>query len=138
MQSPFTRLTQNWLIVVLALLMVWIPLAVYQILEHPIPTGLPVHLLRPGVAAPRSPGIQPLLTRVVASAPGARPSLYIDFELVPWDDLGAKLHQELSLRPPNWPVYVEGDPDLEWRQVAEAIDAVRGQQGEVVLLTHRL
>jgi hypothetical protein len=47
----------------------------------------------------------------------------------------ALLKKELVRRPPDWPVYVEGDRDLEWRQVAEAIDAVRGQRAEVILLT---
>jgi hypothetical protein len=63
-----------------------------------------------------------------------RPDLYLDSKAVAWEDLGALLKKELARRPPDWPVYVEG-PDLEWRQVAGAIDAVRGQQAEVILLT---
>jgi biopolymer transport protein ExbD len=54
---------------------------------------------------------------------------------VAWEDLSALLQKELSQRPPDWPVYLEGDPNLEWRQVAEAMDAVRGQQAQVVLLS---
>lgn len=95
--------------------------------------GLRVHLIRPGVTAPRSPGIQPLLVRVVRDGRSAK--LYVGSDPVALEDLGALLKNELARRPPDWPVYVEGDPDLEWRQLAEAIDAVRGQQAEVILLT---
>lgn len=52
-----------------------------------------------------------------------------------WEDFSALLKKELARLPPDWPVYVEGDPDLEWLQVAEVIDAVRGQQAEVILLS---
>jgi hypothetical protein len=47
------------------------------------------------------------------------------------------LKKELSRRPPDWPVYVDGDPDLEWQYPAEAIDAIRGLHAEVILLTTR-
>ena len=130
---PFSRPSTHSLVVVLTYVMVWIPLVVAMGLERKIPTGMAIHLIRPGVAAPRSPGIQPLLVRVVVG-----PSLYIDSDRVAWEDFSAVLHTELSRRPPDWPVYVEGDPDLEWRQVAEVIDAIRGAGADVVLLTDRL
>ncbi len=129
----FARLSQTSLVLVLTLFTVWTAVVVSVSLERLIPSGLPVHVLRAGVTTPRSSGIQPLLVRVVRDGHGSK--LYIGSELVAWADLGALLKKDLALRPPDWPVYVEGDPDLEWRQVAEAIDAVRGQQAEVVLLT---
>ena len=130
---PFSRPSTHSLVIVLTYVMVWIPLVVAMGLERKIPTGMAIHLIRPGVAAPRSPGIEPLLVRVVGG-----PSLYIDSDRVAWEDFSAVLHTELSRRPPDWPVYVEGDPDLEWRQVAEVIDAIRGAGADVVLLTDRL
>lgn len=51
------------------------------------------------------------------------------------DDFATRLQQELSRRPPNWPVYLEGDRDMEWESVARTIDVIRGIGAEVVLLT---
>ena len=64
-----------------------------------------------------------------------RPSLYVGSQFVAWEDFSALLKKELARRPPDWPVYVEGDPHLEWRQVAEAIDAIRGPRAQIILLT---
>jgi len=101
------------------------------------PSGFRVRLLRPGITSPRLPGIQPLLVRVAFRGYTVRPGLYLASQSVSWDDLGTQLEKELRLRPPDWPVYVEGDPDLDWRSVAEAIDAIRGLNADVVLLTRR-
>ncbi len=38
-------------------------------------------------------------------------------------------------RPPDWQVYVEGDPNLEFEPVAKAIEIIRAEHAEVVLLT---
>jgi len=38
---------------------------------------------------------------------------------------------------PTWPVYFEGDQDLEWQDAAKVIDLIRGANAEVVLLTPR-
>lgn len=129
-ERPFARLSQHSLILFLTFMVLWtIWATITPLARH----GLRVHLIRPGVTAPRSPGIQPLLIRVVSDGHSAK--LYVGSDPVAWEDLGALLKNELARRPPDWPVYVEGDPDLEWRRVAEAIYAVRGEQAEVILLT---
>jgi hypothetical protein len=132
---PFARLSQTSLVLVLTLATVWIAVVVFVSGEGMLipPRGLPIHVVRPGFVAPRSPGIQPLLVRVVRDGNSAK--LYVGSDVVAMEDLGALLKRELARRPPDWPVYVEGDPGLEWRRVAEAIDAVRGEQAEVILLT---
>jgi biopolymer transport protein ExbD len=132
---PFSRLSAHSLVLMLTFLVGWTAMVVLRCLDYVVPMGVPIHLIRPGVTAPWSPGIQPLRVSVRRDGRNPRPSLYVDSQLVAWEDLGALLKKELAQRPPDWPVYVEGDPDLDWRQVAEAIDAVRGQQAEVVLLT---
>lgn len=129
-ERPFARLSQHSLILFLTFMILW---TIWATITPLAPHGLRVHLIRPGVTAPRSPGIQPLLVRVVRDGHNAK--LYVGSDPVALEDLSALLKEELARRPPDWPVYVEGDPDLEWRQVAEAIDAVRGQQAEVILLT---
>jgi hypothetical protein len=134
MPRPFARLSQTSLILVLTLFMIWTAVVVSFCLERVVPTGLRIHVIRPGVIAQRSLGLQPLRVRVATGGRGGRPAIWVDRQGIPWEDLSAFLKKELARRPPDWPVYVEGDPYLEWRQVAEAIDAVRGQQAEVVLL----
>jgi biopolymer transport protein ExbD len=109
----------------LTLFIVWIPWALITPLS---PHGLRVHLIPPGVRTLRSPGIQPLLVYVDKSG------IFLGSERISLDELGSRLKVELSRRPPDWPVYVEGDPDLEWRSVAEAIDIIRGAHVDVVLV----
>ncbi len=99
------------------------------------PKGLPVRLLRPGVEGSQLPGLDPLLIQVrLARKPGPA-LLFVESQPVAWEQLGGLLNKELPRRPPNWPVYVQGDADLEWRQVAQVVDIVRGKWGQVVLLT---
>jgi len=100
-----------------------------------VPKGLVVHLVQPGIAAQIMPGIQPLRVRVETAVGSVRPTLYVDSRPVSWDDFSAVLQKEISRRPPNWPVYVDGDPDMEWGSAIKAIDVIRGLRAEVVLLT---
>lgn len=106
----------------------WVALVVITADMWALPRGLMIRTLRLGVEIPRSPGIEPLLVHVDATG------ILIDSERMTLDGLRSRLKQELSRRPPDWPVYVVGDPDLEWRSVAEAIDAIRGAHAAVVLL----
>jgi biopolymer transport protein ExbD len=117
------------LITAILYLLAGIPMLVLQGWAFRSPTGLWVHLLRSGVSAYRSPGIQPLLVQIKASH-----ALYVDWRPVSLADLGPVLRRELPLRPPNWPVYVEGDPSLDWMHVAQAVDIIRGEHAEVILL----
>lgn len=130
-----SRLSTHSLVLVLTFMILWTTLVVATSLERIIPWGLPVQVIRPGVTAPRSPGIQPLLVRVRRQGQDLRATLYVDSQIVASEDFGPLLKKELASRPPDWPVYVEADPDIEWRSVAQTIDAIRGEQAEVVLLT---
>ncbi len=93
--------------------------------------------MRPEVHVPRSPGIQPILIRVDPGESRTEPRLYLDSVPVSTRDLDAVLQKEIVRRPPDWPVYIEGNPDLEWQHVASIIDRVRGLGATAVLLTHR-
>jgi hypothetical protein len=97
--------------------------------------GLTVHLVMPGIRADFGPGIQPLRVRLEFDRRSRRVSPYVDSQPIRWDDFGPLLNKELPRRPPNWPVYLEGDPEMEWRDAVRAIDIIRGLHGEVVLLT---
>lgn len=131
-RTPYARFSTTSLILVLTLLMVWLSLIAAKSSELRTSVGLPLHLIRPGVAIPPATGMQPLLLRIVGNEREAR--YYIGSELVRPADLDARLKHELGPRPPDWPVYVEGDPDVEWRRVAQVIDAVRGAGANVVLV----
>jgi len=76
-----------------------------------------------------------LLVRVGYAGYGVPPRLYVNSRAVSWEDLDAVLNKELRLRPPTWPVYLEGDPAIEWGHAVKAMDVIRGLHAEVVLLT---
>ena len=100
-----------------------------------VPTGFVVQILRPEVAVETQPGVEPLLVRVEGEGFSAVRSLYIGSWRVPSQDFDMVLRKGLDTRPPSWPVYVEGDPDLEWRAVVKAIEEILGFNAKVVLLT---
>lgn len=60
--------------------------------------------------------------------------VYIDSQATSWNDFTGHLQKELSLRPPNWPIYLESDGDVDWGYAAQTIDAIHGLRAEVVLL----
>ncbi|HXN47542.1 MAG TPA: biopolymer transporter ExbD, partial [Bryobacteraceae bacterium] len=96
--------------------------------------GIRIRILRPGVSAQPSPGIQPLLVRVERR--GREPArFYVNWQPVSTEQIDSLLREELGRRPPDWPVYVEGDGDMEWKDVLAVIDRLRGLNAEVVLLT---
>lgn len=128
----FARLSGFSLLLVPILVVLEIPFVVIAPIFH---KGLLVRLVRPEIPAQSTPWLEPLRVRVALAGPKVRPKLYLNSQLVSWEDFGTVLQKELNRRPPHWPVYVEGDPDLLWQEVAKAIDAVRGLQAEVVLLT---
>jgi biopolymer transport protein ExbD len=99
--------------------------------------GLPVRLPKLGVEAPRMPGIQPVLVEVRLSGHSQRPDVYVNSQPVSWNDLDAVLRRQLSTRPPNWPVYLEGDPKMDFMWAGKAIDIIRGTQAEVMLVVGR-
>lgn len=125
----FSRLSTHALITVLVFFIMWVSLLAATTLQYRVPFGLPLRVARPGVNMPRPLGIQPVLLRVAKNS-----QLYVGSELTSAQDLSTRLKQELSRRPPDWPVYVIAAPELEWRQVAEVIDAVRGEGADVILV----
>ena len=110
---------------------------VLKSMERPSPVGLPIRILRPEMYAASSPGIQPVLVRIESAGPGRRPKLYLNSRQVSWEDFGADLQEELMRRPPDWPVYLDGDPRLAVSWPFRAIDTIRGSGAEVVLVTGR-
>jgi hypothetical protein len=136
-KRPFLRPSWFGLIAANTFLLILIPLWVLQSGFHPVPKGLLIHLLKPKDSVQGLPWIEPLLVRVEFAGHYKRPNLYLNSRPVSWEELGPELKQGLIGRPPNWPVYLEGDPDLDWKFAVDVIDTIRGLQAQVVLLTTR-
>jgi hypothetical protein len=75
--------------------------------------GLRVRLLRPQVRTVSGPGIQPLRIHVTWDKGGKHPIVSMNSKPIRWDDFGSVLRTQLKQRPPDWPVYIEGDPGIE-------------------------
>jgi hypothetical protein len=136
---PFSGISYFGLIATITFLLVSISIGFIQTGLRLVPKGLRIHLVRPEISAERTPSvqpaIQPVLVRLESGERSGRPNLYVDLRLVSWEDFGMVLQKQLNQRPPNWPVYLEGDPGMNWGWAVEVIDTIRGLQAEVVLLT---
>ena len=109
----------------------------------PAPHGLRVRLVRANVKRPEIIGMQPIIIEV-RRAPVSRSHealtticMRVNGRVIGINDLEVVLQNEMKVRPPDWPVYLEADSDLEWRSVVEAIDMMRKCHARVVLLTRR-
>jgi hypothetical protein len=132
---PFAGLSSYGTISAIFYLLVYSTVLTFQASALLTPVGLRVRLTRPGVVGQSFPGIHPLLLRLVCCARRDEPILYLDSQAVSWEELGGVLQKELRYRPSNWPVYVQGDPSMEFGWVAKAVDAIEGLHACVVLLT---
>jgi biopolymer transport protein ExbD len=98
-------------------------------------SGLLVSLPPIGVKMQSSPGIHPLLVRVVYVAANSPAQVHLNWKPVAWNALAAVLQEEIARRPPDWPVYVQGDPQLSWGDVAPAIEIIQGLKAKALLIT---
>jgi len=60
--------------------------------------------------------------------------IYLNSKLVSPNELPRALEDEFARRA-DWSVYVEGDPDVAYGTMVQAMDLVRSAQGKVILLT---
>jgi hypothetical protein len=97
------------------------------------PLGLSVHLLKIGVSDYESTPIVVRLSRASANHPS---EVSVNSQQIPSAELGNTLQGQLKLRQ-HWIVYVAGEDDVPWADVANVIDVAEGLQAEVVLLTAR-
>jgi biopolymer transport protein ExbD len=132
---PFSRLSWFSHLASMVFLLLFVIVQPFDIFATRPVVGLRVRLVRPGTHAERSPGIQPVLVRVNYDQKNRRATVTVDSQPVTWEELETVLRRELRLRPPDWPVYVEGDREMEWQWAAMAIDVVQGLHTPVVLLT---
>ena len=93
--------------------------------------GIRVHLAR---AVPSLLLVEPLVARIGFSGRDLQPDLHLDSKVVSWENLYSALQESLKLRP-DWVVYVEADPDVDWQRVSDVMDMIRNARAQVVLLT---
>ncbi len=100
-------------------------------------SGLPVRIFRAEKTSQPIPGLEPVLVRMDLRTGDSHPELYINSVLVPWDNFEEHLQKALNRCPPEWPVYIEGDPELEWGAVVSVVDRIQGLHVPVTMLSRR-
>lgn len=105
----------------------------YFEMDRPIPKGLLVSLA--GREQPtRDPVLHPpIIVRIETTTPRGPSRVFVNSKPVEWKDLSSALTGELKTRS-EWVVYVDGDPNLPWFDVVNAVDAIRGVHARAVLL----
>lgn len=101
--------------------------------DIPSSKGIRVSITTPRVDKP-STALPALVLQVKESGLGKRPYLLLNSTPLEWDQLRGALIQQLKLRS-EWAVYVEGDPNISWQPMADAIDAVKAVNAKVILIT---
>jgi biopolymer transport protein ExbD len=92
-------------------------------------SGLPARLVQPGVILAAIDGEKGLLVYVDHSG-----KLYFNSTPITAEELPTALEAELAPRADH-SVYVEGDPDVNYGNVVQAMNLVRGAGGEVIMMT---
>jgi hypothetical protein len=134
-QWPYWRL--SWYAPVGAIVGVLMLFLVHADSDWQEPVGLKVRLLRPGIEGERSPGIEPVRIDVSCEKFNQQPVVVVNSQAASWEELEGVLRRELRLRPPDWPIYVQGDRNMEWGCVVRTIDVIHGLHAQVVLLTNK-
>ncbi len=76
----------------------------------------------------------PVVVRIGFSGRGVQPNLHLNSKLVSWENLDNALKESLELRP-DWVVYVDADPEVDWQCVTDVMDIIRNAHAQVVLVT---
>ena len=102
-------------------------LIIFMVITPLTPKGL--EALVPQPPPPNTPPSNDNRTVVVQviQAPGDKPKLKINQEDVAWDKLGDRLTDIFKTRAERI-MFVKGDPDVEFQDVAQVIDIARGTQ----------
>jgi hypothetical protein len=131
-------INHQMLVLFLLLMLLW---TVFVQVTPLTPYGLAIHAVPPNIKPALTAGIMPLRIHVLSgkisnySAPIR--GIQVGSQIIDRSDFPAFLRREIPKRPPDWPVYIEGDSDLEYQSVAWAIDAVSPFGAKVILLTPR-
>ncbi len=129
----FSTFSSFGLLTAIVVFVVFIPFFILEVGRHHA-MGLTVHVLTPGALETSADQQQPVFVRIRFQSSKLEPALYVDSELVSWQELAPTLKDYLKSKPRKI-VYLEGDPELKWADVVKVIDTIRGVPAEVVLIT---
>jgi biopolymer transport protein ExbD len=113
-------------------LLIFVPLALVFMGWQQRPVGLPVSVVRLDASDVKNDfAFEPLLVRVELGH-----HLYLNAQPITSEELSRTLGERLARRP-YWYVYVDADPNVQFADVARAVDIIRGQHADAVLVTPR-
>lgn len=117
----------SWICVLMTLV------TIFMIMQPRSSRGLPIDWIRRShISATESPW--PETMSVYIAAPE---QLSINGKAITWDELEARLREELGQRA-EWTVYVEADNDTMFMDTAKVIDTIQGLGGKVVWITPKM
>lgn len=133
--KPITTLPHFGLLASLILIFgAVLPICILTSALQPISQGIQLSFtLKNALKALASEPI-PIVLQIKNMGPDAKPAIYLNSSSLAWDELPAALKKQLSTRA-EWVVYVQGDEDLPFQDVATAMDFVRQAQAKVILVT---
>ncbi|MBZ5523023.1 MAG: biopolymer transporter ExbD [Acidobacteriia bacterium] len=103
-------------------------LIIFMVITPLTPKGLEALVPQPPPPnAPPSSDNRTVVVQVLMAAEGGRPKLKINQEDATWDDLGTRLTDIFKTRAERV-MFVKGDPDVVFQDVAQVIDIARGTE----------
>lgn len=75
-----------------------------------------------------------MVVRLERDGSRLEPDVYVDSRRASWAELPRLLRAGLSRRPPSWPIYLFGDPEIQYGWAVKVVDVARGVGGKVVLV----
>jgi biopolymer transport protein TolR len=103
-------------------------LIIFMVITPLTPKGLDALVPQPPPPnQPPSPTDRTVVVQVIQPPNGGKPTLKINQEDVTWDNLGNRLTDIFKTRAERI-LFVKGDPDVEFQNVASVIDIAHGTQ----------
>ena len=103
-------------------------LIIFMVITPLTPKGLEALVPQPPPPnAPPQSDNRTVVVQVLLGAEGGRPKLKINQEDATWDDLGTRLTDIFKTRAERV-MFVKGDPDVVFQDVAQVIDIARGTE----------
>jgi biopolymer transport protein ExbD len=103
-------------------------LIIFMVITPLTPKGLDALVPQPPPPnQPPSPTDRTVVVQVLQAPNGGKPTLKINQEDVSWDNLGNRLTDIFKTRAERI-LFVKGDPDVEFQNVASVIDVAHGTQ----------
>ena len=135
-QPLFTR--SGWIALALFLCYLMFDIPIWAIIYYgSVRTGIFIHLWKPVAQTNDTPALPVLVVRFALHGHQKRPDLFVDSEPVTWPELETALRAKLVHYPPHWPIYLDGDPNMDWQYAVEVTETIHSLKAEVIFLKHQ-